>query len=233
MSLKDPNYSGVDQATAWMMRGFKTELQTEFGLYIPLSQKGAASGVASLNGSTKVVEDPANAQAAAAEGKIPIGGAGGYLSLGWLHIPYVHVREEQASGTDGGTFEADAWRTRVINTEVSDDDGLCSIASNQITLAAGKWQCHIQCPARDVGQHMARLRNMTAGTNLLYSGSMRMADGTAVGLAVIVGQFTLAAPSALEIQHRCNRTDANDGFGQACGFGVNEIYTVAEFWKVV
>ena len=46
---------------------------------IPTGQKGAASGVASLNGSTKVVEDPANATATPTAGKIPLADGTGSL----------------------------------------------------------------------------------------------------------------------------------------------------------
>jgi hypothetical protein len=51
--------------------------------HIPTSEKGAASGVASLNAGSKVVQDPANAQTAAAASKIPLSGAGGTLDPGW------------------------------------------------------------------------------------------------------------------------------------------------------
>jgi hypothetical protein len=55
------------------------------GSYIPLAQKAAASGVASLNASSTVVQDPANATATPTQNKIPIAdGVGGTLALGWL-----------------------------------------------------------------------------------------------------------------------------------------------------
>lgn len=50
-----------------------------------ISSKGAASGLASLDGSSKVVQDPANATATPTQNKIPIAdGVGGTLGLGWL-----------------------------------------------------------------------------------------------------------------------------------------------------
>ncbi len=48
------------------------------------SAKAAANGYASLNASSKVVQDPGNAQAAAAAAKIPISGAGGTVDAGWI-----------------------------------------------------------------------------------------------------------------------------------------------------
>lgn len=48
------------------------------------SEKGQASGYASLNASSKVVEDPANATATPTASKIPIAGAAGELAAGFL-----------------------------------------------------------------------------------------------------------------------------------------------------
>jgi hypothetical protein len=56
------------------------------GGYIPLAQKGAANGVATLNVSSKVVQDPANATATPAANKIVMAGASGKAAVGWLPI---------------------------------------------------------------------------------------------------------------------------------------------------
>lgn len=48
------------------------------------ANKGTASGYASLNASSKVVQDPANAQAVTGNAKIPISAASGVLATGWL-----------------------------------------------------------------------------------------------------------------------------------------------------
>lgn len=56
---------------------------------------GGASGLASLNASTKVVEDPANATATPTGSKIPIAGAGGTLADGW--IAESNVTQHQAA----------------------------------------------------------------------------------------------------------------------------------------
>jgi hypothetical protein len=47
------------------------------------AHKGVASGYASLDAGSKVVEDPANAQTAGGAGKIPLGDAGGKLASSW------------------------------------------------------------------------------------------------------------------------------------------------------
>lgn len=48
--------------------------------------KGTVSGIASLNASTKVVEDPANATATPTASKIPIADGSGDLARGWINF---------------------------------------------------------------------------------------------------------------------------------------------------
>jgi len=50
---------------------------------LPAGWGGSASTLATLNGSSKVVEDPANATTTPTASKIPIAGAGGELADGW------------------------------------------------------------------------------------------------------------------------------------------------------
>lgn len=60
---------------------------------------GVADGLATLDGSTKVVQDPANAQEAAAAGKIPIAMPNGKLAPAWLpSVP--HAATHQHGGAD-------------------------------------------------------------------------------------------------------------------------------------
>lgn len=51
-----------------------------------IGSKGAANGLASLNATSKVVQDPANATVTPAGSKIPISGADGKLAEGWLPV---------------------------------------------------------------------------------------------------------------------------------------------------
>lgn len=150
---------------------------------------------------------------------------------------YVKVTDTKAAATGGGTFTSGAWQTRTINTENSDVGGICAIAANQITLAAGTYECRIRCPAYQVDQHKARLYNATAAaivTDMLGSSSFAAASDAVQTDSVIVGRFTIAAAQALEVQHYCRSTRATVGFG-AGDFSLDatsEIYTEAEFWKV-
>ncbi len=147
-------------------------------------------------------------------------------------IGHIILWEQQTANTAGGTFTSGSFQTRVLNTEHLDTNGDCSLSSNQITLTAGTYDCHIRCPAFVVNQHKARLRNVTDSTTVLV-GSSEYDDGAAGGgHSFIVGRFTIAASKALEVQHRGQNTRATNGFGVASNFAEIEIYTVAEFWRI-
>ena len=50
---------------------------------------------------------------------------------------YAIIADQKSSTTQGGGFTSGAWRTRDLNTEIADADGIVSISSNQFTLGAG------------------------------------------------------------------------------------------------
>lgn len=144
---------------------------------------------------------------------------------------YVCVRDKKSVGTASGTFTQDAWRTRDLTEELADTASIASLSSNQITLAAGTYRCIISCPSYITGRNQARLRDITNGVTLLVGTSeLAHASHAAYSRSWIVGRFTLAAQTVLEVQHYCLSTTANDGFGYQLG-QVDEIYTVAEFWR--
>jgi hypothetical protein len=148
---------------------------------------------------------------------------------------YIQVCEQQTTGTAGGTFTQGSWVTRVINTEVSDSGGHCSISSNQITLVAGTYTYRISAPAFYCNSNQARLQNITdAATEAV--GTLEISDNAlgngVMSHSVIVGKMTLAASKTFEVQHQCQTTRNTNGLGVASVFSVPEIYTVAEFWRI-
>ena len=145
---------------------------------------------------------------------------------------YVKVSDVKEND-HGGTFVEGAWRTRTLNTEDNDAGGLCSLSSNQITLAAGTYRCMISCPAYKVKTHCARLYDVVGDTTLLL-GTVESAGGEGESIqtrSFICGQFTVLADRPLEIQHYCNDGVASYGFGLKLFISSN-VYTVAEFWKL-
>ena len=140
---------------------------------------------------------------------------------------YILLKDEKVANTDGGTFTTGDWRKRDINVEEIDTGGDASIASDQITLLAGTYECIIKCPAQSAGNHVTRLYNTTdAAVELAGS------NATSPGVSTIIGRFTIAGTKTFEIQHRCLSTAGTIGFGSALNVGIVEVYTIAEFRKV-
>jgi hypothetical protein len=149
-------------------------------------------------------------------------------------FPYVKVSEVQSSGTAGGTFTSGSYVTRVLNTKDTDTGSIATLSSNQITLPAGTYQCRISAPAFACSGNKAVLYNVTDSTITLlgtpqFALNLSNCNST---ISVIVGSFTIATSKTFAVQHRCASTQNTNGLGYPAGFGDNEVYTVAEFWKV-
>lgn len=147
-----------------------------------------------------------------------------------MYNAYIKVSDVKTSATSGGTMTAGAWQTRDINTEDADTAGLCSISSNQITLAAGTYRTLIAVPGYNIAAHKARLYDITGSAELLKGKNAYAPNGYAVTDSIICGRFTLSVQSVLEIQHRANATSSGTGLGVSTSFD-DEIYTIAEFWR--
>lgn len=145
---------------------------------------------------------------------------------------YIKLVDSKAAGTDGGTFTSGDWRKRTI-AEETDIGSHCSVSSSVIVLSAGDYECYIAAPAYKVGGHQTRLRNTSAGTNLLIGTSAYSAAADTINThSIIIGRFTVAAAQNLEIQHQCEITRSSDGMGVSTNIGsVASILTIAEFRK--
>lgn len=156
------------------------------------------------------------------------------LSAAQKASDYIEIRDEKSAGTAGGGFTSGAWQTRTLNTEHADTGNHASLSSNQITLAAGTYECDIIVPGYAVNTHKARLRNITDSTTTLVGTAARSASGGPdASTSSIIGRFTIASSKTFEVQHRCETTVATNGYGPASSFADEvEIYTVARFWKV-
>jgi hypothetical protein len=144
---------------------------------------------------------------------------------------YILIRDEKSSGTPGGTFTASGWRTRDLNTIISDIGNHATLATNQITLGAGTYRYQISAPAYYVNRHQVRLYDVSNSAVITNSEGSSEYNLTEVQTrSFTTGKFTLTGTTILEIQHYCTGGLATYGFGVPGGFG-KEIYTIAEFWK--
>lgn len=147
-------------------------------------------------------------------------------------IPTLHVQDQKAANTAGGTFTSGSWQTRDLNTVVTNTITGASLASNQITLPAGIYDVEASAPAYAVGQHKAKLM-VSAGADLLIGTSEYIdASDPTMSRSLVRGRIVLAAETVLELRHRCAVTAATNGFGTPSNFAVIEVYSDVLIRKV-
>lgn len=147
------------------------------------------------------------------------------------------IEEIQDASTDGGTFTSGAWQERVLNSIVSDPDGVVvSLAANEFVLEAGTYQITIHAPAYRVNQHQARLFNVTDGVVVQYGrneiSGLEAGGDNVTNFSVIEAQFTIAAGKTLRVEHQCQTTLATVGFGTKSNFSGSSIYTTVRGIKL-
>jgi hypothetical protein len=150
-----------------------------------------------------------------------------------LKAQFLHIQDQKAANTQGGTATSGSFQTRTLNTVLTNTITDASLATNQITLPAGTYWIEAECPAYTVSTHKAILYNVTGAENTLI-GSSVTASSSYFGYtqAFVKGRFTIAGNTVFEIRHRVNETRTTNGFGVASNFGVNEVYTDVRIWKV-
>jgi len=147
---------------------------------------------------------------------------------------YAIIRD-QKSGAHGGTFTSGAWRTRDLNTEVADDDGIVSISSNQFTLQAGTYLIKVIAPAYEAEHHQNRLYNIT-DSSVVDTGSSAFTNTSSyvVTNSILSTRFTITGAKVFEVQHQTNSTKSSTGFGVRSSEGFTtaaDIYTIVEIYK--
>jgi hypothetical protein len=198
---------------------FTTTAQASAAAAVAISSAYATTSQAVAGAAVGVVMDPVLTKNAIA-------------SLNPFGNKLLHIQDQKANGAQGGTFTNGAWRTRTLNTEITDEIG-STLSSNQFTLPSGTYFILARAPGRSVDAHKAKLANISDGTDVLIgSNSYSDSSVTTQTDSVISGRFTISSTKIFEIQHRCQTTVATHGFGIDNNFGINEIYTDVKIWKV-
>ena len=95
-----------------------------------------------------------------------------------IFTSYAIICDQKDSTTDGGDFTTGAWRTRNLNTEIADPDGIVSISSNQFTLQAGTYLIKWSAPAYKADKNATRLYDVTNTAAISPVGSAEHAGTT-------------------------------------------------------
>ena len=144
---------------------------------------------------------------------------------------YAVIADQKTSGTDGGTFTSGAWRTRDLNTEVTDVDNIVSISSNQFTLQAGTYLIKARATGYDCDRHQLRIRNITDASTVRF-GISNFVNQTynVFSTAVVVGRTTISGAKVFELQHQAQSTKTTFGLGVASNF-TTEVFAEVEIYK--
>lgn len=143
----------------------------------------------------------------------------------------LHVRDQKASGTAGGTFTAGSWVTRTLNNTVTNGISGASVATNQITLPSGSYFVIARAPALAVIRHQAKIRNVTGGFDSIY-GTTEYTEVAAQTTSWCMGQFASFGTQVFELQHRCSSTNTDDGLGGSASSGIDEVFSEVLIWKL-
>lgn len=121
------------------------------------------------------------------------GGAKPYLEYGWVCAP----------NTAAQSVTAQTITTLTIDTEVADTGNYGSVASNQVTLAAGTYyfEAHatFNTGTGNTGQFNLALYNNTSSSYVTRGSGMSGSYANGGWCAAIKGQFTIASSSAFSL----------------------------------
>ena len=151
-------------------------------------------------------------------------------------VTYAIICDQKTSSADGGTATSGAWRTRDLNTEIADPDGIVSISSNQFTLGAGTYLIKFSAPACQVEAHQAKLYDITGTADVQLGSTEFSGQAPSISQSRSIGaaRVSISGNNVYEIRHRVGSTKATFGFGVGpagpASWG-DHIFTQVEIYK--
>lgn len=147
-----------------------------------------------------------------------------------IYTSHAVICDEKLFNEDGGTFTNGEFRTRDLNTEIFDPDGIVSITSNTFTLSAGIYVINWKCPAFDVDRHVSRLFNETSSSTVAL-GSAGYTSASVQDHSFGSARVTITGDTVFRIEHRGQTTKSTTGFGVAHDFtDISNRYTYVEIF---
>ena len=137
---------------------------------------------------------------------------------GGLFASVARYQHETNSGS--GTFSSGAWRTRTLNTEAFDPDGIGSLSSNQITLGAGTYYITWRAPGYRCRRHVTRLWNVTDGSQIGSHGQAGYSSTSgdpANSYSHGAVWVTFSGSKAIRLENKSTGSRGSNGFGVSGG----------------
>lgn len=152
---------------------------------------------------------------------------------------FLHIQDQKPSGTGGGSYPASQFSTRVLNTILTNNIIGASLASNIITLPAGKY--YIEAYGSAVGDNghvqnsKVKIRNVTDNTDLLIGSSESInVIGTGSLLSSssrVSGIIELVDSKNIKLDQWFTYAVSYSG-GVGISSGVVEVFAEIKIWKV-
>lgn len=163
----------------------------------------------------------------------------GTLSFGsdssGLYASYALIADIKGNDVNGGgTLTSGDWRTRDLNTEVHDADGIVSLSSNQFTLQAGTYRIAATIPSYRADRHQAALYNVTDSSYVQFGPvAYTLNSENVTNESFLRTRFTISGAKVFEIRHRLqtSQTTYGGGVGLASYWTGSSIFTVVEIFK--
>ena len=127
---------------------------------------------------------------------------------------YAVIAKVHAAGAgDFGSYTTGDWRTRDIDTEITDEDDIVSISSNQFTLQAGTYLINFGCTMYHCNRHAIRLRNITDSTDAGVGNPNMGYTYSACLFTTGVCRVSIASAKVFEVQGYPSTTKTGNGMG--------------------
>jgi hypothetical protein len=149
----------------------------------------------------------------------------------------LHVQDRKAVGVDAQSVTSGAWRTRDLNTIVTNTISGSSLVANRVTLPPGTYYTEGSVPFYSVSNGVQRARaslyNVTAASHAVLSETnciIAYTAGNSIGGHLhLGGSFTIAVESVFEVQNLFQAT----GLGGLAGLDAFQpIFTDLKIWKL-
>lgn len=152
-----------------------------------------------------------------------------YLEYGWVTAP----------NTTAQSISANTLTTLTIDTEIADSGNFGSIASNQITLAAGTYYYDFYCPFAASAPYntaigaIVSLYNVTDSTYISRMTWNYPQNVSAIPTPKLIGQFTIGSSKAISTRIISSYGGSVVGYAAFSGSTVgDEQRTTLKLWKL-
>lgn len=149
-------------------------------------------------------------------------------------LGYAFFQHQEADGTDAGASVASSWTARKLATEIANSIAGCSLASNTITLPAGKYLIIANGSFHATGDTQLRFKSTTTST-VIYSPQNRLIAAGQADVMHLVGVLNLSAQEAFKLEYWCgNPAGSTSDLGRAIAGSASTIGATAfEFYAGV